>query len=264
MANRAVLETMGVPSSTVPSNRHFIDGPARHVAPMFESQPEYPPPPNMPWLTPEPQSTTRQSESSYWSMRGQEVPLAPAFSPFQSDMHLPHSGWQGAAEASSRDEASWSAPNRPLSFGNMANVSHQSAYSQFSQPQGQPVGREGLAPRHGGQPPATYLRDLPHTGTLSSSSHDGAVSDHPSDISGPPQLPSFPAAQGSFPSQTQSLQSSTYGKHSLPSSAEQFGWYNPGGSVGSQGAGETSQTLPYGQAPPYSVMYYDDGPQGGR
>lgn len=227
---------------------------------MYDTLHEYPPPaPSNPWMHGDSTSAPRpQPDGAYWR---QEPPVTPGgFSQFPPDIQqLSHQqSWPQGPDGGLREDSNWSVPNRSISYGNLGSA----PYSQFS-PSGQPLSRDGLAPRGGPQPVAPYLRGQDNSPMNSSTNSDGTSGEHSSISVGPPQLASF--HQGGFSGQPQPLGSNNYSKHSLPSSTEPYGsnsWYPP-----SSGLPASSGVMPeggqpsYGSAPYGGPMYYADGPR---
>jgi hypothetical protein len=202
--------------------------------------------------------------SPYWRMNNHDNHLTPAFSPFSSNIHLPHhSNWpHSATESSSREDLGWSVPPRSMSYSNHDSLHHPSTYSTFHQSPQEPSSRDEFAPRQAAQPPDVYAPTLTPASVSASTAEStlsATTADTAQHASGPPPLPPpFPNSQG--------WSSYSYKVPALTSSNDGYGgWYGQSSTLPSHPhGGEGMPPPPYGQVDSYGAMYYPTATQGGR
>ncbi|TAQ84847.1 hypothetical protein B7494_g6839 [Chlorociboria aeruginascens] len=109
-------ENKGVP----PRNYEYNQGPTNWMAPNASP------------------STKTQAElpSSYWRVGPQDSPLTPAFSPFTPSLQIPPpQNWPShPSEPSSREDLSWSGPQRSFSYSNLEGVQNHHSYAPYAHP----------------------------------------------------------------------------------------------------------------------------------
>lgn len=220
-----------------------------------------------PWMQSEPSTASRpSSDVSYWRLNSQESPITPAFSPFSPNLHLPqqHNWPPTAAEPTPREDINWSAPQRSMSFGNL-EVPHQSSYPHFPQPISQPNSRDSLAPRSIQQAAEPYLRELPDTHDIpTSTAPSGQPLDHSAHGTGTATLPPFSSGQGWS---SQAPPQYNFSKAPLSQGGGGFApWYSTGQSLPptTQVAGGSIQPMQYGGGQSYGGIYYNGGPVDSR
>lgn len=203
--------------------------------------------------------------SSYWRMNNHESPLTPAFSPFSSNVQVPHhANWSHAAtEPAPREElGGWPVPQRSMSYSHHEALHHPPAYPNYHHTSTEHNTREEYTHRPPPQQPDVYAPALTPT-NVSVSASDAALSapstETASHSSGHSQLPPpYPNPQG--------WQPYPYKVPALPSNGEGFnGWYGQNPSLPSHSHGGEAMPPPaYGHVEPYNGMYYPNATQGSR
>ena len=208
------------------------------------------------WIAPDASPSTSakpQAEMppSYWRVNTQDSPMTPAFSPFTPSLQVPPpQNWPTSqTEASSRDELSWSVPQRSMSYSNLESLQSHNQYSPYPHPHAQapPLSDHySTKPRsmHSGMfppPISTSSSILPPPETSSATSSDGLPHPHSAG-------PHYPGWQQSYPYQK-------------PASESYGSWTNSHG--GQPQIPEEGHAPPagygYGEHP--NSMYYPPPPQ---
>lgn len=88
--------------------------------------------------------------SIYWRGTHQESPITPAFSPFTPSGQIPpvHT-WPNHPEPNSREDMSWSAPQRSISYSNLEGIpnQHPQSYQPPQHSQNHPIDHYTTKPR---------------------------------------------------------------------------------------------------------------------
>lgn len=210
------------------------------------------------WMAPDASpSIKHQAEmpQSFWRPNPQDSPLTPAFSPFTPSLQIPPpQNWPPHhPEPSPREDISWSAPQRSISYGNIESLQNHHQYPPYSNAPPNATEHYTTKPR-GMYPPPISAPASAITAPASSSIANEAI--HHPHSAGPLSSAQFQTWQQPY----------SYQKPA-GTSAEGYGGYTSHEAL-PRPSGFVSQAPPppqhYTYPEPASGMYYSGPPHPGR
>lgn len=208
--------------------------------------------------------TKSQAElpQSFWRVNPQESPLTPAFSPFTPNLQIPPpQNWPAThTEPSSRDELSWSVPQRSISYSNLEGLQGHHPYSPYPPPNAQNHSAtdhyttKPRLPQAGMYPPPISTSTSAHSAAEASPATAGETSQHSH-------------SAGALPAQYPHWQQPYSYQKPVGSTSEPYGtWHNSHGAQQPQHLPEEGHVQPagYGYGDSATGPYYPPPPQPGR